>query len=108
MQRIIKIALPHGEFQEMVGDIFGPVAVTPTLKLGKTYRITHIETGWALTPPIGSKRKAISLARKMNSTPDTWTGLSTKKSTKRNKEAGKALKKLWIEVGLEPFWKTAS
>lgn len=104
MKDKVRIALPFKEYRTVDGDVFGPIAVTRSIDLDEGYKITHVKTGYSMTPIIQDYRKAKKLARKMSLYPDTFDGLSTRRVTKRNRQAAALIKKLWIEVGLKAWW----
>jgi hypothetical protein len=106
MKGKVKIAIDsHGGTIEVDGEIFGIVAVTPCRSSdGRALVVTHIKTGWALSPPLCNKRKAAKLARLVNDHAKVFTGLSTKRKTKRNREAADLFHALWIRSGLKPYW----
>lgn len=91
--------------KEVDADVFGIVAVTKTTHPFCTgYVITHVESGRAITRLISNKRTANRLAKKIDAHADQFTGLSTKRLTKRNRAAGLLIRELWVEVGLAPWW----
>lgn len=91
--------------KEVDADVFGIVAVTKYMQpFTNGYVITHVETGRAMSRLITRKSAAALLAKKINAHADQFTGLSTKRLTKRNRAAGLLLRELWVEVGLRPWW----
>jgi hypothetical protein len=101
----VKIAVGRDEFAEVEGRVFGIVAVTQTRKMYvRGYTITHIATGWAMTPNISNKRKANQLAQLINSQPHFFEKLSTKRRTKNNIRAFELLHTFWLQCGLERYW----
>jgi hypothetical protein len=102
MKGKVKIAIRSGKFMEVDGDIYGIVAVTPGKY--KSEVITHIASGYAMTPAILQKKKIRKLAILINQHSECFTKLSTKRKTKRNKEAADILHSLWLQCDLSPYW----
>lgn len=68
-------------------EVYGPFAVHED-RFDNGWRITHIESGWAVTHRLVNKRGAVALAKRLAKRPELFNGM-TPKNLVNNHEAKK-------------------